>query len=400
MSGRGRHVKGRSFFIDNEEKEKPNTNYDDVIVNFTTFAEAYEEYKNVLENIFLTIESSNQSCDNAIAFLFRFPNPHKIEGFKLKINKYALQRKQLDISKLMNEISLHFTSLRWLKIQGFNPNYVRMEFPHKYVKTLRVEKVELLTIPDSFFTHDHSDCTIDLKYTNLQILPEEAYLKKREGRLIKLHVEGNHDLKISEAFYNKKPWGLHFREPDIYFEDGVQKNHYDENKVEFEPLPNRNNVDDDDDIVPHDELIMPQTEKVKKERAKNEYSVVDATLTFQNGTSLNTNIRVITKMENNTPKLYIDKPMQDGLSISSQVKRLDPSHEYKVSVMHNNDSKNVKARILVYHDMQSVAHDSIRAFMERYFDSLVAIPNVERKSKVVKLQMRLETWYNESSTID
>jgi hypothetical protein len=50
MSGRGRHVIGCNFFIDNDKEAKPNTNYDDeVIVNFTSFAQAYEEYKNVLE---------------------------------------------------------------------------------------------------------------------------------------------------------------------------------------------------------------------------------------------------------------------------------------------------------------------------------------------------------------
>jgi hypothetical protein len=370
MSGRGRFVEGKSIFVA-QDLSILNNYGPEVTCTFAMFTRVYEEYKDVVENICIILESSNESCRATLDFLSQLQSI-EIEGVTVKVKPFEGQTRVLDISPIVQGVFTTFTISHSFTCVGFNPNYVIMRVPEirHVMGRLTIDKIGVHSLPKTI----QKIRNVTMRFTNLQSLPEDADLLYRA----KLIVEGCPDLKISEAFYNRYREELHTSNPSIFYENGVLQtsySKYDERK-EFDKLPEQS------DEIPESLFHRP----------KNTSESWRALLTIRDLEVSLDNIRV--SLVDGVPYIF-----KSGIiSMSKQKKNM--KDEYTIRFEHNNTTYNLKK----VHVSQWVKDDHGRSsratektFIDQHIDILIsygAVPAVARdvKRKEIGYRNVLE-WY-------
>ncbi len=144
MSGRGKYRIGQQIFVANDPSILDEYGFE-VKCTFATFNKTYEKYKNILEILYIVLESSEQSCQDTTLFLSQLQSI-EIDVLKVVVKPFEGQTRVLDISQIAKAILTAFTISYSLTFNGFNPNYVIMKVPeiqyelrHLTIKSIGVQ---------------------------------------------------------------------------------------------------------------------------------------------------------------------------------------------------------------------------------------------------------------------
>ena len=189
MSGRSAHKKGRSFFID--ERNIRNISDIDVHIKYTDFDIEYENFKNIFHELYLTIENTQESINDALTFLRGKIKNDMIDLFSLKVENVKHQTRILDVSPIVEYILSVCQENSNIYLEGFNPNFVKVSLPEEHIRLywLRVHKIELQHIPKSTLETGH----MYFEYTHFKSLPIIDYPNRSS-----IIIEGNPDFMISK----------------------------------------------------------------------------------------------------------------------------------------------------------------------------------------------------------